>query len=741
MTEAQQEALRDLRRLSKAHDGFSIVGDPYGPDAQGRVHVEIECDTTAFERREGGFDMADGERLLVSITPNYPQDLPIVNASHHRWAEREHVLWGTTLCLYRAPDVEWDPSAGVLGFVARLEDWLRDAAAGTLDRVGVPMHPPVAYPTRSDAATVVVRVDAPRPRTPWHGFAQLREVRPNRFDVVAWTGKKADPLQAPVALAILTPATLAAAYPATLQGLRATLERLGAPLDLALLRRAVLANPAGTPLIVMLGTPQRGIVGDEMAQHLVAWRVRVEQADRMREFFRPARGADGLRHRDVQAAAAAELDKWEASAEVDWCVVQEARTEVTVRRDAATPMAAFRGKVVEIWGCGALGGWAAELIARAGPRRLILRDNRFVTVGSLVRQPYTDADVGMPKASALAARLAAIEPGLDVDPRSTELIQWIAGRPTPSNADVLINATASRRVDSALERAVPFRHRVPIATIGINGTASLGRLVWCPPGYTGGPVDAKRKLRLAVKADEEARPLLDAFWRQPDAPFVPEPGCSEPTFVASASDVTALSAQLVNRLAALLDAGTGTVAVAAFVPRDFEFSGACRESWLMPSDRVLVAEPYRVHLSADAAAAIRGEIAASAAERGSGVETGGLLFGERDAAARRLWVTVATPPPRDSTHAPSGFTCGVVGTRWRASMLRRRHGSAVTFVGTWHTHPGGAAAPSATDIETMLRLAQATDTRLSAGLLLVVGGDGDRPEFGAAILHDTPLPE
>jgi hypothetical protein len=82
--------------------------------------------------------------------------------------------------------------------------------------------------------------------------------------------------------------------------------------------------------------------------------------------------------------------------------VSDERTEVATRRDSQRPASAFYGKTVELWGCGGLGSWIAEFIARAGARRLILRDSGATSSGLLVRQNYTEDDVGLAKVTQLA---------------------------------------------------------------------------------------------------------------------------------------------------------------------------------------------------------------------------------------------------------------------------------------------------------------------------------------------------
>ena len=60
---------------------------------------------------------------------------------------------------------------------------------------------------------------------------------------------------------------------------------------------------------------------------------------------------------------------------------------------------------MSIWGCGALGGYVAEFLVRAGAKKLILRDNKTVGPGVLVRQVFNDADVGRSKAFVLKDHL------------------------------------------------------------------------------------------------------------------------------------------------------------------------------------------------------------------------------------------------------------------------------------------------------------------------------------------------
>lgn len=85
---------------------------------------------------------------------------------------------------------------------------------------------------------------------------------------------------------------------------------------------------------------------------------------------------------------------------------------------------------VTIVGCGALGSFQAQLLARAGVGRLTLVDRDFVERSNLQRQVlFTDADAeaGLPKAVAAARALAAINPEIEVVPRVADLHAGNAG--------------------------------------------------------------------------------------------------------------------------------------------------------------------------------------------------------------------------------------------------------------------------------------------------------------------------
>ncbi|MBW1646211.1 MAG: HesA/MoeB/ThiF family protein [Deltaproteobacteria bacterium] len=72
---------------------------------------------------------------------------------------------------------------------------------------------------------------------------------------------------------------------------------------------------------------------------------------------------------------------------------------------------------VTVVGCGGLGGWVVEILARAGVGRLRLIDPDTFDESNLNRQlGATIADLGRPKVEVLAARVAAVNPVVQVTP-------------------------------------------------------------------------------------------------------------------------------------------------------------------------------------------------------------------------------------------------------------------------------------------------------------------------------------
>jgi hypothetical protein len=155
--------------------------------------------------------------------------------------------------------------------------------------------------------------------------------------------------------------------------------------------------------------------------------------------------ANALRRVAKKPGTAITLDpaKIDVNLQIEWCNMSDERQEVTTRRDDSRPVNGFQGKTVHVWGCGGLGSWIAEFIARAGASHVTVCDPGVITGGLLVRQNYVEDDIGRSKADALAARLRAIRDDLTVTVAEGALPD------DPSDfvaADLIIDATVSNSI-------------------------------------------------------------------------------------------------------------------------------------------------------------------------------------------------------------------------------------------------------------------------------------------------------
>ncbi|MDP9347187.1 MAG: ThiF family adenylyltransferase [Actinomycetota bacterium] len=747
MTAGQNDALEQLRAIERVEPGALEVVTVRPADSDDWLRVEISLDCRGVEHRPGGLKLRARERLLVLVDASFPFEPPSVYAMHRRWAGTPHVQWGISLCLYAAPAVEWHPGDGMFGLVDRLWLWLGKAAAAELDPDDAPLHPPVAYASDLDEVPIVVpRADTPAVAAkPWIGGVELDKVSDARIDLIGWQSTITSWLDG-AAPAILLPSTLDFEYPRTITALLDALAGRGVPREQALtvIKLAALGLEKDQPLIVVIGTAMRGTAEDRR-QHLAAWYIEPLYAWGLAHSLQTNAADPELR--DSAERVNEIMIAWAANAKIHWCPVREDRPEVTRRRDLGSPLEHFAGKAVAVWGCGALGAPIAEWIARAGASKLILYDKAPVAPGILIRQPFTDQDIGKNKARVVADRLRQIRPrDLEVDAHPRNVLRTALEREDwHDGADIVIDATASSAVATKLERA---RRTSPQATVIVSmivgHTAEHVLTVVAPAGYSGAGADVMRQVKLACGRKPALRGFLNEFW--PDPPrtsvFQPEPGCSDPTFTGSGAEVAALAAHALTKIAGELSGSDGDSAVAHLASITDDHHGS-RESRLefAPAQRLADAvTDADVRLSASAVIGLAATIAAGAREVGAASETGGLLFGERDTVAGVIWVDEIIGPPPDSIRSPEEFVCGTEGVGGYEQEKTRRGRGSLEYIGMWHTHPTQDPMVSARDLIGISRLLDAASSPISHGLLLIVGGTVPGPPMlGAFVFQRSEI--
>ena len=107
-------------------------------------------------------------------------------------------------------------------------------------------------------------------------------------------------------------------------------------------------------------------------------------------------------------------------------------------------------------------------------------------------------------------------------------------------------------------------------------------------------------------------------------------------------------------------------------------------------------------------------------------ETGGVLLGYcgRDDPLSVQVVRQVGPGP-GAVHARHRFEPD---SEWQYAQIARayeRSGRILTYLGDWHSHPGGSARPSRTDRRTAKRIARTRQARARRPLMLILwGGSG-----------------
>ncbi|MEJ2885225.1 ThiF family adenylyltransferase [Actinomycetospora aeridis] len=530
---------------------------------------------------------------------------------------------------------------------------------------------------------------------------------------------------------------------------------------------------------VLLATPARRVDTARLA-HIVAWRfddLGTDITTLLADFGEQhSTGTPDLddEHAELNKRVRALVHDWLGFAGIRWSRVYELRDEVTRRRDARSVLSWMRSKRVLLLGVGALGAPVADQVVRAGVSEVLIVDSGRVTPGILVRQPFVDADIGTPKAQALAARLNRIDASAVARALVADVPAALQrGDIDPSAFDLIIDATADVATRAALERRhTSERGRWPaLVTMVIGHEARRGVVTVSLPGATRAGQDLLRRVALAGRGEHQAAwgdIAADLFPTKVRDRFSPEPGCSAPTFVGSASEVTALGAQLLTRAAVVLDAAVHPeptadgdpapvppppmTAIAVRLLPDHPGHLAGRDtptstlSWYNDLCTREERFGYELRVAPAALAEMRTETRRGRRVRGPMVETGGMLLGTLDEATGVITIDLATGPSPDSLLSAAFFDHGVEGTQEIVAHHRTRSGDLIGFAGLWHTHPEGPARPSAVD-----ERAIATLTRLGRrAIMLILAGSGPvweqwcdgtgTPELYARMEHTTAPP-
>ena len=146
---------------------------------------------------------------------------------------------------------------------------------------------------------------------------------------------------------------------------------------------------------------------------------------------------------------------------------------------------ALLSRRVLVAGCGSVGSYLAEALARSGVGAFTLLDAEPVEGANLSRSVYEAGDVGRSKVAALAARLRRIAPALRAEERATT-VQALGPEALDAlvrGADLVLAATDDPAAQRALDRFAYARGK-PALFVGLYAGAQGGEVVVTVPGRT-----------------------------------------------------------------------------------------------------------------------------------------------------------------------------------------------------------------------------------------------------------------
>lgn len=107
------------------------------------------------------------------------------------------------------------------------------------------------------------------------------------------------------------------------------------------------------------------------------------------------------------------------------------------------------------------------------------------------------------------------------------------------------------------------------------------------------------------------------------------------------------------------------------------------------------------------------------------LESGGVLLGWRDPEGLELVVAQVIGPGPRATHRRTRFSPDNDWQREQIADAYVASGRTVSYLGDWHSHPGGGDTPSRRDERTARRIARSRSARARRPVMLILSGERD----------------
>lgn len=745
MNANQELAIEQLKAIESEDKGnFEILKVDELKVNTDYIFVNISIPTKLYEKCTDGFNFRPRERMTILIHSDFPYTIPLTYFFDYRYMGKPHVQWGKKLCLYQAPDVEWDPADGMFGYISRLDLFLKMASLNQLDLDDAPLHPPVAYLSAKIDYKII-----PNKNTPsfegdfWLGAAELIKLNKNSFIVNNWSNANNIVKNNYNAAVILSNKEMPFEYPESLSKLLFLLKKNGLDIIKCIQHLQLVAskNKSGKSLIIIIGTPMRGPIINRK-QHLLAWYINIKATRDLLGFKKITKNSSST----SKQVSFSKFVNYAEKSDVQWCQILENREEIIVPRDKNSPASYLRNKTLELWGCGAIGSHIAEFIVRVKPKKLNIYDYGIVKPGLLSRQLFNENDIGENKAKALGNRINKIYSQLhkvEIESHNLNVLSLLDGKQVESSR-IIIDTTASKKVLRKIDGELLNRNlKGKILSIVIDSKAMRGMIVIRSEKSNSGIIDIIRRSHRVLCENNNEQWLSAFFPKEMDnsnSLIQPEPGCSDPTFYGSETDLSTISGLMLNCISRnLFD--NNNLSKCIFISQNiiknseekfFEIS--------VPdyTDNLYIDDPvnnYKIFINQNAYDNIIKIIGEENKNRNQPLETGGLIFGEWNDLNKVLYVDDVSGPPKDSKSSKNFFECGIEGTKEYNEAIKKKYRNSSYFVGLWHSHPFGNKNFSSTDKVSM----KVVVTKLSPpkSLLLIVAYNNKKINLGGYVFNKS----
>ncbi|MGD9157729.1 MAG: ThiF family adenylyltransferase [Desulfobacteraceae bacterium] len=744
MTPGQERALRELEWLQETdEDNFELI-DHYLSDS-GNLIACVSIRMGLMEKKDDGLQLMDREEFIVGIPPDFPFDCPWINVPHDRFAGFPHVIWKKTLCLYQSKEIEWNPSDGLYGFFDRLKLWLGKASINDMDPIDGPLEPP-HHLIDSSQIPFVIRKNAPiEAKQFWIGVAELKKYD-NRMELVEWyNSTKECPQNARLSLAIILKESLPMEFPRKGKDffqelLNQGLDKKQIIKDLAL---ASLFTPDGEPIYLILGSPMRRSADGTPKIHIDVWTTHPDLSESLHLVLPQKNDTEEILN--IRQEISDKICSFFEETNIRWCKVMDDRSEIIVRRDKDSPLTWLTNKKILLLGCGALGSWTGEIIARAKPKLIHLVDKSKVNIGILSRQNYELEDFCSNKSEALTKRLQKIirADKTKIEPFCCEAHKFLTeDLERIGNYDLIIDCTASSIFQMKIERDWnKFEVKTPaIISMVIDAKAERCLSVIVNKKSSGGVWDAYVQLKNKISMQGTRRDIVESFYSNKAVKglFQPEPGCSDPTFSGSTADMFALVSMALNNAMSNIVENNIPSGLAFSVHTPNKIQGKI-DFFVLQEMKGIKVGNYRVRISPKIEPEARAWVKQNKRIRSPHHETGGLLWGLWDDAVNVIWVFDISGPPPDSKHERGYFLCGIDGTQSEYERRIKQSNGTNEFVGLWHTHPDMSSGQSIVDVASMATLVSNLGHKQKRVLMLIFGEQLGKPVANIYVYESNPL--